>query len=195
MRLFVSVDLDGLADAVAEAQRPLSGLSGLRLTDPGQAHVTMQFLGKDDHDVGTLVAALERAVADADVGATGAGGEKAGDDGGFEATFEGVGAFPSPEYIRVVWLGVGRGASELSALHRRIEAEATALGYDADDHDFTPHVTLARVDDASSKGAVQSFLETANPEVGPLRVEELRLTESTPTPDGPEYRTVARIDL
>ena len=125
MRLFVSVDLDGLADAIDEVQRPLSGLSGLRLTDPGQAHVKMQFLGEGDHDVGTLVGALERAVADADVGATGA------DDGEFEATFEGVGAFPSPEYVRVVWLGVGRGASELTALHRRIEAETTALGYDA----------------------------------------------------------------
>ena len=187
MRLFASVDLDGLADAVAGVQEPLSGLSGVRLTDPAQAHVTMKFLGEGDHDVGAVVAALERAVADADVGGA--------DDGGFEATFEGVGAFPSESYIRVVWLGVERGAGELTALHRRIEAEATALGYDADDHDFTPHVTLARVDDASSKGAVQSFLETANPEVGPLRVEELRLTESTPTPDGPEYRTVARIDL
>ena len=117
MRLFVGVDLDGLADAVADVQEPLSGLSGLRLT--------MQFLGEGDHDVAALVVALERAVADADVGATGA------DDGGFEATFEVVGAFPSPEYVRVVWLGVGRGASELSALHRRIEAETTALGYDA----------------------------------------------------------------
>ena len=188
MRLFVSVDLDGLADAVADVQEPLSGLSGLRLTDPTQAHVTMQFLGEGDHDVGTLVGALERAVADADVGATGA-------DGGFEATFEGVGAFPSPEYVRVVWLGVGRGASELTALHRRIEAETTALGYDASDREFTPHVTLARMDDATSKGAVRSFLESADPEIGPLHVEDLRLTESTLTPEEPEYRTVARIEL
>lgn len=189
MRLFVSVDLDGLADAVADVQEPLSGLSGLRLTDPTQAHITMQFLGEGDHDVAALVAALERAAADADVGAAGA------DDGGFEATFEGVGAFPSPEYIRVVWLGVGRGASELTALHRRIEAETTALGYDASDHDFTPHVTLARMDDATSKGTVQSFLGTADPEIGPLHVEDLRLTESTLTAEGPEYRTVARIEL
>ena len=188
MRLFTSVDLDGLADVVAGVQEPLSGLSGVRLTDPAQAHVTMKFLGEGDHDVEAVVAALERAVADADVGG-------AGDGGGFEAMFEGVGAFPSSEYIRVVWLGVGRGAGELTALHRRIEAETTALGYDADDDEFTPHVTLARVDDVTSKGAIQSFLETATPEIGPLRVEELRLTESTPTPDGPQYRTVARIDL
>ena len=189
MRLFVSVDLDGLADAIAEVQEPLSGLSGLRPTDPTGAHITMQFLGEGDHDVEALVGALERAVGDADVGTAEAGGR------GFKTTFEGVGAFPSPEYIRVVWLGVDRGASELTALHRRIDAETTALGYDAPDHDFTPHVTLARMDDATSKGAVQSFLETADPEVGPLRVEELRLTESTLTAEGPEYRTVARIGL
>lgn len=130
-----------------------------------------------------------RAVEDADVRTAET------DDRGFTTTFEGVGAFPSAEYIRVIWLGVGRGASELIALHRRIEAETTALGYDATDHDFTPHVTLARMDDATSKGSVQSFLETTDPEIGPLRVEDLRLTESTLTTEGPEYRTVARIEI
>jgi 2'-5' RNA ligase len=189
MRLFVRVDLDGLADAIAEVQKPLSELSGLQLTDPTQAHITMQFLGEDDHDIEALVAALERAVEGADVRTAET------DDRGFTTTFEGVGAFPSAEYIRVVWLGVGRGASELIALHRRIEAETTALGYDATDHDFTPHVTLARMDDATSKGSVQSFLETTDSEVGPLRVEDLRLTESALTTEGPEYRTVARIEI
>ncbi len=177
MRLFVSVDLDGIADAVSGVQDPLSELPGLRLTDPGQAHVTMKFLGAGEHDLEALSNAIETAVSDAEIDP-------------FKTTFEGVGAFPSAEYIRVLWLGVGRGTSELTALHRRIEAETTTLGYDEERHEFTPHVTLARMEHAAAKGEVQRFLREADPDVGPLRVEELRLKESRSTDDGPKYRTV-----
>lgn len=182
MRLFVSVDCDGVSEAIAGVQEPLSALSGLRTTDPTQAHVTMKFLGESDHDLDALSTALETAVDGVDTGP-------------FELTFEGVGAFPSEEYITVVWLGVGRGAESLSALHRRIETETTALGYAASDHGFTPHVTLARMENASSKDDAQRFLRETTPDIGPVRIEELRLKESTLTDDGPEYRTVERFPV
>ena len=182
MRLFVSVDCDGRSDAIAGVQEPLAGLSGLRLTDPTQAHVTMAFLGESEHDLDALTEAIGTAVDGVDIEP-------------FELTLEGVGAFPSPEYITAVWLGVGRGSAALSRLHRWIEAETTALGYDAADHDFTPHVTLARMDDASSKDEVQRFLRERDPDIGSIRVEELRLKESTLTETGPEYRTIDRVRL
>lgn len=182
MRLFASVGVEPLSDRIETIQEPLTGLEGLRPTDPTQAHATVKFLGESDHDLDTLTEALERATAHAAVGS-------------FEATLEGVGAFPSPEYIRVVWLGFGTGSEPLTELHRRVEAETTALGYDEESHDFTPHVTLARMDNAAAKADVQGFLDERDPTVGTVEIEELRLTESTLTPDGPEYRTVERFEL
>lgn len=182
MRLFVSVDLDGLAEEVAAAQAPLRDLSGLNPTDPGQAHVTMKFLGDGDHDLDELGAAVERAV------------DTVGGDP-FEARFAGLGVFPSPEYIRVVWLGVEEGGEALTALHEALERETTALGYDPEEHDFTPHVTLARMAHAAAKEDVQRHVREEHPEVGTLQVDELRLTESTLTDDGPAYSTVERFPL
>jgi 2'-5' RNA ligase len=181
MRLFVSVDLDGRADAIERIQAPLSILSGMRTTDPADAHVTMTFLGEGDHDLEAISRAIDAAIDTADTGP-------------FEVTFGGVGAFPSREYIRVVWVGVEDGAAPLTALHRQLEAETTALGYDEARHEFTPHVTLARMDHAAAKEDVQRFLREAEPEIGPLSVEELRLTESTLTEDGPTYRTIERFE-
>ncbi|MFC6757093.1 MULTISPECIES: RNA 2',3'-cyclic phosphodiesterase [Haloarcula] len=184
-RLFVSVDLDGLADAVAAVQQRFAGAGGLRLTDPEQAHVTLKFLGDTDPEcVDDLVTELERAVADSGVEP-------------FEARFGGLGVFPSLEYISVVWVGVrdGHGGRELAALHEAVEDRTTAMGFDAADHDFTPHATIARMDHAGGKGLVQDAVETDDPDVGRLRVEAIRLTESVLGEDGPTYRTVESIAL
>ena len=188
MRLFVSVDVDDLAGAIADVQEPLSGLPGLRLTDPEQAHVTLKFLGdgpaggERDHDLDGLEAAIEAAVADADVDP-------------FEARLAGVGVFPSPDYIRVVWLGFDAGGEELTHLHAALEEQTTDLGYDPESHEFTPHVTLARMDNAAAKEDVQRYVQESDPEAGTIQIEEIRLKESTLTSDGPEYETVTRFPL
>ncbi len=182
-RLFVSVDLPAtLAGEFAAVQQELEDVEALRFTDPAQAHLTVKFLGDVDEDrVDDVVAALERAVDDAGVEP-------------FEAEVGGVGAFPSPEYINVVWVGVGDGADELARLHEAVERETTALGFEPEEHDFTPHLTLARMDDARGKATVQAFLDE-EPVVGRFDVDAIRLTESTLTDDGPVYETVESIPL
>lgn len=182
MRLFVSVDLDDLSTAVAEAQEPLRDLPGLDPVDPEQAHVTMKFLGDADHDVAALTDAIERAIDAAEVAP-------------FDATVEGLGVFPSLGYINVVWLGVETPDRELTRVHERLEAETAELGYDRDQHEFTPHATLARMKHAAAKEEVQHLVRERDPELGTVRVSELRLTESTLTPEGPVYETVERFEL
>jgi len=183
MRLFVSVDLDGLADVVAAVQEPFEETPGLRLTDPAQAHLTLRFLGETPESTLTeLTAALEMAVEASPVEP-------------FDVSFGGVGAFPSREYIRVVWLGVEEGAEQLTRLHEAVERRTTPLGFDPPKHEFTPHVTLARMEHAGGKEHVQTVIRERNPDGGRMRVEEIRLKESTLTPNGPEYATVERFAL
>ncbi|WP_049937524.1 RNA 2',3'-cyclic phosphodiesterase [Haloplanus natans] len=181
MRLFVSVDLDGLAEGVADAQARLPETGSLRPVDPAGAHVTLEFLGEVAPDrLDDLEAALTTAVDDAGVGR-------------FTMVVGGLGVFPSLDYISVVWAGVREGGPELTRLHDAVERETTALGFDPADHDFTPHVTLARMNDARGKEAVQRVVQEADPTVGRLDVTEIRLTESRLTDDGPVYETVARV--
>jgi len=184
MRLFVSVDLpDDLVEAVAAVQDELRPASGLRFVDPEQAHVTVKFLGDvAAEDLATVEAAVERGVERAEVEP-------------FEVTYGGLGVFPSLEYVSVVWLGVERGGDELRRLHEAVEAETTGVGVDPADHEFTPHVTLARTDHAGGKERVRRAVEQRHPTVGATTVETVRLTESELGPDGPEYTTVERYPL
>ena len=182
-RLFVSVDLDGVADEVRAIQKQFEGASGLRFTDPERAHLTLKFLGDTDADrVPELVETLETAVDESGVEP-------------FSAEFGGLGVFPSLEYISVVWLGVREGSEELTRLHEAIERRTVAMGFDPETHDFTPHVTLARMNHAGGKELVQRVVECEDPTVGTLRVDAVRLTESTLTASGPEYTTVASIPV
>ncbi|TQQ81361.1 RNA 2',3'-cyclic phosphodiesterase [Halonotius terrestris] len=184
MRLFVSVDLPpSLADAVADVQAPLADCAGLRLTHPTQAHFTLKFLGDTDPDrVAEIEAALETAVADAGIDP-------------FDCTVGGLGVFPSLEYISVVWVGVRDGDAALTAVADAVEAELTDIGFESEDHEFTPHVTLARMDDTRGKSTVQDLVAGTDPTVGTFHVDAIRLTESTLTDDGPAYETVSEIEL
>lgn len=184
MRLFVSVDLpDDLAAAVAELQDAFADAEGLNFTDPGQAHVTLKFLGDVSEDrLPDLKRELAAAVSETGVDP-------------FAARVGGLGVFPSLEYISVLWVGFEEGGEELERLHESVEERATAMGFEAESHDFTPHVTLARMEHAGGKELVQDLVREREPTAGEFRVDEVRLTESTLTDDGPAYSTVDRFGL
>lgn len=184
MRLFVAVDLpDALADEFAAVQEPFREAEGLRFTDPAQAHVTLKFLGDVDDD---CLPRVETAVADAvDAAAVNP----------FAVEIGGLGVFPSLEYVSVLWVGVRDGSAELTRLHEEVEAETTALGFDPESHSFTPHFTLARMDDARGKEFVVRRVTETEPTVGQFEASEVRLESSTLSQEGPTYETVARFPL
>jgi len=183
MRLFVSVDLEGLAEEVARVQDLVSDASGIRLTDPTQAHVTLKFLGETDPErLDPLTAELRQAIDESGVEP-------------FRTTFGGLGVFPGLEYISVVWFGVREGSEQFVNLQEPIERRTTAMGFDPEEHEFTPHVTIARMDHVGGKELVQSAVQNHDPDVGGMLVDQVRLTESKLTPDGPEYTTVEAFDL
>jgi 2'-5' RNA ligase len=185
MRLFVSVDLpDELAEGVEDLQAEFAEAAGLDFVDPTQAHVTVKFLGDvEEARADELIEGLETAVADSGVEP-------------FDAELGGLGVFPSLEYISVLWLGVGDGSAELAQLHEAVEAQfIEEHGFEPEDHDFTPHVTLARMKHAGGKDLVQDLVRDRHPEVGTTRVEEVRLTESVLSHEGPEYETVHAVEL
>ncbi len=183
MRLFVSADLHELAEPIARIQEKFADASGLRFTDPSQAHITLKFLGEtESKKLAKLKEELTKAVEETSLGP-------------FTANIEGLGVFPSLDYISVVWVGVNDGTEQLTRLHEEIETRTTAMGFDPEDHEFTPHATIARMDHAGGKELVQDVVENQDPSLGTVTVEEIRLKKSGLTPDGPEYSTVERFEL
>lgn len=183
MRLFISIDLDGLTDELAAAQEPFGDLEGIQLTEPSQVHITLKFLGAVSSDrLPSVITGIEESVTKSGVT-------------GFDVRIGGYGVFPSLEYISVIWVGLTEGHAETTRLHEALEAKMIDLGFEPADHEFTPHATIARMDHPAAKERVQNVVREREPDVDSMRVSEIRLTESTLTSEGPEYETVASVSL
>jgi len=105
----------------------------------------------------------------------------------FEIRIVGVGAFPSRNYVRVLWLGVKDGYQTLASLAEMIENSLGSLGFESEEK-FVPHLTLGRVRSGRNKNEMIVLLkELENIEVGKMKIDEIILFQSKLTPSGPIY--------
>lgn len=185
MRLFVAVNLpDAERRAIWEATAALrrSHLP-VRWVAQTALHLTLRFLGEvDEERVPAIMAALESATRDARPFAVGIGG---------------VGAFPSLERPRVVWIGVEHHPA-LELLANDVERALMTVAFEPELRPFAPHITLGRAERrARGKAAFRDLgrlaagvaLESSGP------VESVDLMRSTLSAQGATYTVVARAAL
>lgn len=183
IRAFIAVPLSvEQRDAVAALQRRLTGARGVKWVEPENFHFTLRFLGQVESTVlehlrNRLQEGFARCPA-------------------FPIYLAGVGAFPSRRRPRTVWLGVTKGADELTALAQVANAATVAVGLPPEDRPFQAHLTLGRVKASPpSKELVQALENEAATEVGEMWVREVLLMRSDLRPTGPIYTALASFPL
>jgi RNA 2',3'-cyclic 3'-phosphodiesterase len=186
MRLFVAVDLseDARRAMAAEQQRIAAALAEpkTRLTwvRPDHMHVTLVFLGEvEDARVPLVVDAI---ACDVDAPA-------------FDITFSGAGVFPPHRAPRALWVGVGAGASALTALHREFAQRVAPTGVELDDRPFSPHLTLGRWRTSRSSDGRRALAAAGQGPIARMRVAGATLYQSHLSSSGPTYIAHARANL
>ena len=113
----------------------------------------------------------------------------------FEIEIKGVGAFPSKNYIRVIWLGVKEGYNIMTSLAENIQDSIEALGFLKEGR-FVPHLTLGRVRTARNKEVLRSLIEELKDvEIGKMKIDVVKLFKSKLSPQGPIYEEVFKVTL
>ena len=134
MRLFTAIDIPAAWGRIAEAaaaELAHRADAGLRLSAPGNTHLTVRFLGEvNDDDVPALIGAF------AQLRATPC-----------ELRLSAPGTFGSAARTRVVWLGVDGDQDCLDSLVSAVDRVLAEAGLEADQQPWRPHLTLARVRD------------------------------------------------
>lgn len=138
-RLFVAIDPPPhIRDHLAML---CCGLPGARWTPPEQFHLTLSFIGEVD---GSTFLDIREALAEMTVPP-------------FSLHLQGVGFFPPRGQPRVIWAGVEK-SQPLHHLQRKITTRLFHLGLEPDNRKFSPHITLARLQQTPA-GKVGKYLQ------------------------------------
>ncbi|MEC9003904.1 MAG: RNA 2',3'-cyclic phosphodiesterase [Planctomycetota bacterium] len=114
-----------------------------------------------------------------------------------EMVFDHVGAFPSAERPRTLWMGVGAGQEAVFQVHEQVEQALMQMGFRGEHRQFHPHVTLGRLRSSlATAGALAEVLQAANfgPAVTCL-ASQVVVVASQLGRDEPQYQRLATIPL
>lgn len=188
-RLFIAIELSAaVRHQIEQTQRQLERQiprSAARWVKPGNIHLTLKFLGEVDT---TQIDAIKTAL-----------DEAASQHTAFALRTAELGCFPHTRNPRVLWLGVAGALDTLRALQRDVEAAMAPLGFEPDGREFSPHLTLARVQRNASRQDAAKVGEAA--EVGSglpeqeWPVNSVSLMRSQLKPSGSVYTELHRTTL
>ena len=176
IRTFIAVELPEKFLPEIENIGSQIKILGVKLVEPGLVHITMKFLGDIHEDkVEPIASALSQIKCKR-----------------FEASIKGIGVFPKPSYVKVIWLG---GLGDFESLHSEVERVLSMFKSKQED-EFTPHATIARVKQPVNRtDLMEKIKNIGDPDLGRFSVSSICLKKSTLTLRGPIYETLKEIKL
>jgi 2'-5' RNA ligase len=178
IRSFIAFDIanDLVLSRISSTQTLLRELNlDLKIVDPQNIHVTIRFLGSINPK---MVERIYEAMQSINFEP-------------FHIQLYGLGAFPSLNYPRVVWIGIMQGADQLKNIFNQLEPQIQALGFPKDPYGFSPHLTIARVRTGRNKVRLTEFVsKKVDFDLGIINADCLRLKRSQLSPRGPTYSTL-----
>jgi RNA 2',3'-cyclic 3'-phosphodiesterase len=157
----------------------------IKWVDPDGIHLTLKFLGKVAEDkVKDIIEAMTVSVQ----------GIRP-----FNLSLKGLGVFPNANRTQVAWVGLTGELSQLSKLHKQLEAELEKLGFAVEKRRFSPHITLARLRNQASpieRQALGKLIgETGFISDKVIKVTAINLLKSQLTRSGAIYSRLATVHI
>jgi 2'-5' RNA ligase len=180
LRAFIAIEFPKHLQDAIEKQivrlRQTLGDEIIRWVPAQNMHLTLKFLG----DIATShVDFLKQLLA-----------HEANSHPQFDMQIGGLGSYPTSRRPRVLWAGL-QAPADLTSLQKSIEAGTTRLGYEPDEHAFSPHLTLGRVRQNIAPAEMQKVRTILNTiqlgNIGTARVDSIHLFKSDRQPSGSIY--------
>lgn len=180
-RGFIAADLPPMASLETLGRELREASRDLKVVSLDHLHLTLKFLGETEEG---LVPEIVSAIREATLGVA-----------PFTVHVRGTGVFPNIARPNVLWVGV-EGADPLVRIAKSLDEDLVALGFQAENRPWSPHVTVARVRGRGGIDRGVAVLRARGEETfGEHRIEEIRLKKSVLLPGGPEYTTLESVRL
>ncbi len=170
MRLFVAVEVNEpeVISSITKLQKRLAVQA--KPVEPQNLHFTLQFLGEvNNNKIQEIKNSLDSISFSS-----------------FFVKFKKIGAFPRVKKPRVIWVGIDEeGGNNLVQLAKKVETALEPLGFKTD-KPFKPHLTIFRIK-KKNVDVTEQLKKINNLEFGSQKINEIKLKQSTLTPQGPIY--------
>lgn len=177
MRAFLAVDVDSrLSYKIHKIQKELVKTEApLKLVEVENLHFTLKFFGDITPSQSEEIIRITE--------------NKLENHHSFPLNIKGIGVFPHPGHMRVIWLGI-ENPDIFSHLQKDLDEEFIKMGFKKE-RSYIPHLTIARVKSPRNKEFLSDKLKSLeNVEIGTMDVDKLVLKKSELTPVGPIYSDV-----
>ena len=181
IRAFIAVELPeeikkGIDKETSSLRRTDADIKWVR---PALLHITLKFLGDTPQDKIPLISDALKTI---DVKA-------------FDADVFGAGAFPNSKTPRIYWIGI-TGGDLFEPMRRDIEKSMSILGFEAEDKQFRPHITIGRArSQRGAQEAVKRLFDLKDKLFGKIDVNRVSLMKSELKKTGPEYTNILSVPL
>ncbi len=187
MRSFIAINLpDQIKNSLTTIQDDLrkSG-ADVSWVARNNIHLTLRFLGDiNDTQSKAITQILNEIAAQTRV---------------FTMDLSGIGAFPSVISPRVIWIGIAADNQEIKKIAQLLEPRIQTVGIAAEKKEFNAHITLGRVRSDLNRVHLTNAIKElqACPEAAKqaVAITTITLIQSTLTPRGPIYETLAAASL
>ncbi|MFH1045635.1 MAG: RNA 2',3'-cyclic phosphodiesterase [Candidatus Omnitrophota bacterium] len=182
-RSFIALEISNpIQKELARLQQELQTANAdIKWVKPTRIHLTLKFLGDVSPQLLTEVKTV----------ISGLGLETPA----FEIGIERLGAFPTSEHPRVIWVGIGQGKECSQRLAKNLEEKLQQLGFIPEKKPFQPHLTLGRVRSNHNRAQCTELLRNLSVAPIAMRADKLVLFKSTLTPDGAIYEPLHEVKL
>jgi 2'-5' RNA ligase len=175
MRLFLAINLpEEVRKNLFITGQSFEDYGRMKAVEENNIHLTVKFLGEaESESVIELLKPLDFKT--------------------FEISLKGLGAFPSEDYVKVLWAGVSNGFDDMVSLNEKIDSHLPGF---KEKKPYHPHATLGRVKSVRDKeGLAEFFDESREKDFGSFMVRSLDLMKSELLIGGPEYEILKTFPL
>ena len=183
MRLFVALLLDdSVRAALSRMQKKLaSSCDGVRWVGVEQLHLTVKFLDDvPDANVKRVTDAVADSVSQCNA---------------FTMTLADCGCFPPRGPVRITWSGVNDSSGAMTQCVNKVISTLEQIGFDSEKRDWSPHITIGRIRDDRSHGAIRTAVEAFSFEAIQQSVKSISVMSSVLSTRGPTYTAINTTDL
>lgn len=179
IRSFIAVDTaPEVKAAIVDVEDKLRATNAeVRWESIEKFHITLKFLGNVE---GAKLHSLENRLE-----------EVLSPFSAFNMTYQGVGCFPNQHHPRIIWIGAENEDGTLRRIQETIEGVAESFGFQREEREFHPHITIGRVKGSRNLKALVSELGDASFAPHSSLITEVLLMKSDLKPTGSVY-TVLR---